>query len=211
MKKLMLLLLLLISSCGSDNDVDSQVRGTAPVIIGVNAFSVSDIYLDDKWERAYSQMIYNTLEYQQSPLLHDLSASGDLSSLECSNYNQLSREQRKMFWALFFASLARYESGFNPQTRYYEPTLGHYSEGLLQLSISDSRYHQFCNLNEQTILQPKENLECGIDIMSKQLAQTGRLFPAKSFYWSVLSVYTTKRKFIDFFTARVLDILPFCY
>src|SRR5690554_4004101 len=52
----------------------------------------------------------------------------------CPCYYKATENQKIALWTLIFASIAKYESDFNPNTRFKEPPpLNVYSEGLLQL------------------------------------------------------------------------------
>ena len=87
---------------------------------------------------------------------------------------------KRTFWAYFFQALAAAEAGLNPNTsvRHTEPegAMAPRSEGLLQLAYADHKRYG-CDFNWQqdralnandpakTILQPKNNLECGVKIL----------------------------------------------
>jgi hypothetical protein len=114
----------------------------------------------------------------------------------CPGFRSASRSERAQFWAAFFASVARYESNFDPAARMREawndPDTGapQQSEGLLQLSYSDRNYHPDCALDRAlgNILDPEVNLSCGVAILRRQLAARGTLFPRpKPYYWAVLT------------------------
>jgi len=71
------------------------------------------------------------------------------------------------------------------------------SEGLLQLTYQDAKrygcdfdWKNDRNLNEhdpdKTILRPKNNLECGVKILQRQLVNHRRPLLSKLSYWSVL-------------------------
>ncbi|NJL24782.1 MAG: hypothetical protein HC902_06180 [Calothrix sp. SM1_5_4] len=124
----------------------------------------------------------------------------------CPNYNQLSEPQRVNFWAYLISAVAKYESGFDPVLRYHENTMGldevtgqeTYSEGLLQLSYKDSRTYGFCDFNweadrklpandpRRTILDPINNLDCGIRILASQVGKHKKIALDKGAYWAVL-------------------------
>ena len=128
----------------------------------------------------------------------------------CPGYFEASREERKAFWALLFASIARLESGFDPESTFLEPRpLRTLSVGLLQLSYGDQERHDGCPLNpmDANITDPAVNLRCGVAILRNQLASRNTLFPRRYYYWSVL---TRKREQVqrDFLQHR--DQLGFC-
>jgi hypothetical protein len=128
----------------------------------------------------------------------------------CPRFFELSDSEKKTFWAYFFQSIAVPESGFNYADRYREkgipgvdPVSGkpNVSEGLLQLSYQDAKYHG-CDFDWKadqalkgtgeiaSIHDPKRNLECGVKILYKQLfsiyAPRTLFTSSRFYYWSVL-------------------------
>ncbi|OUR98739.1 hypothetical protein A9Q84_04820 [Halobacteriovorax marinus] len=179
------------------------------------SFSVVGEY-GTQWHAEWTQLVFDALDIQNSSLLEDDLNLYDLRKVNCSNYNVLPRLDKKKFWALFMASISYFESSFNPAERYWESSMGKYSEGLLQLSIDDSDYYDFCELNRTTILNPENNLSCGMSVMAKQISgskrrPSGELFPKSMFYWSVLTRVKMKNKVITFFNKRVNEIIPSCF
>jgi len=126
----------------------------------------------------------------------------------CPSYGQLSDADKRAFWAYFFQALAGAEAGLIPSisVRHTEPevavrdTVTHRmvrAEGLLQLTYMDAErygcdfaWEKDKELSERdpskTILQPANNLLCGIKILDVQLiAHRKPLLSGKS-YWSTL-------------------------
>jgi hypothetical protein len=126
----------------------------------------------------------------------------------CPRFYQLGEVDKRAFWAYFFQALAGAEAGLNPATdvQHTEPEVAKRdavtgrmvrAEGLLQLTYEDeTRYG--CNFNwhtdrslsvknpAKTILQPQNNLLCGVKILTNQIiVQHKPLFSATS-YWSTL-------------------------
>jgi hypothetical protein len=116
--------------------------------------------------------------------------------------------EKRAFWAYFFQALAGAEAGLNPRTRVHHPDpevaktdkvtgVAVRSEGLLQLSYGDGKLYGCdfdweadrklpVNNSAKSILQPKNNLECGVKILSNQIIdQHKRLFTRTS-CWSTL-------------------------
>jgi len=126
----------------------------------------------------------------------------------CPRFNRLSEVDRRAFWAYFFQALAGAEAGLSPTTnvRHTEPEVAKKdevtkrmvrSEGLLQLTYMDAdRYG--CDFDweadkklaekdpAKTILQPKNNLTCGVKILDNQLIAQGRPLLSRKSYWSTL-------------------------
>jgi hypothetical protein len=126
----------------------------------------------------------------------------------CPRFNALAEPDRRAFWAYVFQALAGAEAGLTPTTdvRHTEPEVAVKdtvtnrmvrSEGLLQLTYEDAdRYG--CAFDwekdkqlpekdpQKTILQPDNNLKCGIRIMSNQLIDRHKPLATRSSYWSTL-------------------------
>jgi hypothetical protein len=126
----------------------------------------------------------------------------------CPRFNSMREVDKRVYWAYFFQALAGAEAGLDATSnvRHEEPevavkdSVSHRivrSEGLLQLTYQDAdRYGcQFDwekdrNLDEhnpsKTILQPANNLLCGVKILEFQLIQQKKPLLSKTSYWSPL-------------------------
>ena len=126
----------------------------------------------------------------------------------CPRFRSMSEVDRRAFWAYVFQALAGAEAGLEPTTdvRHTEPEVAVKdtvtkrmvrSEGLLQLTYMDAdRYG--CDFHwdkdkelaekdpQKSILQPENNLTCGIKIMENQLVQRHKPLASSSSYWSTL-------------------------
>jgi hypothetical protein len=120
----------------------------------------------------------------------------------------MSEVDKRAYWAYLFQALSAAEAGLVPTTdvRHTEPEVAVKdtvtkrmvrSEGLLQLTYMDAdRYgcafdwEKDKELAEKdptkTILQPENNLKCGVKIMEKQLIDMGKPLLSSSSYWSTL-------------------------
>jgi hypothetical protein len=126
----------------------------------------------------------------------------------CPRFYEMAETDKRAFWAYFFQALAGAEAGLNPTTsvRHIEPTVAKHdelrgtvmrSEGLLQLAYADQKRYG-CDFNWQldralepndpakTILQPKNNLECGVKILVNQTIVQHKPLLTRSGYWSTL-------------------------
>jgi hypothetical protein len=126
----------------------------------------------------------------------------------CPRFDRMSRVDKREFWAYFFQALAAAEAGLNPRTnvRHTEPQVAVrdrvtgqlvHSEGLLQLAYEDAKRYG-CNFDwradrnlpahdpERTILNPVNNLECGIRILYRQVIVQHRSLVSSASYWSTL-------------------------
>jgi hypothetical protein len=126
----------------------------------------------------------------------------------CPRFYTLSEVDKRAFWAYFFQALAGAEAGLKPDTRvrHTEPEVAVRddvtkrmvrSEGLLQLTYEDQERYG-CDFNwdvdrnlppkdpAKTILQPKNNLECGVKILTRQIIDQHKPLFARTGYWSTL-------------------------
>jgi hypothetical protein len=124
----------------------------------------------------------------------------------CPNFYRMSDTDKRVFWAYFFQALAGAEAGLNPTTNIRHPQMAKldqvtrqpvHSEGLLQLTFEDQKLYG-CDFDwqrdrelpahapDRTILQPKNNLECGIKILDSQIIEHHKPLITKNSYWSPL-------------------------
>ncbi|MHB1935838.1 MAG: hypothetical protein ACYCOR_04565 [Acidobacteriaceae bacterium] len=128
--------------------------------------------------------------------------------LFCPRFYVLSNADKRTFWAYFFQALAGAEAGLNPgaNVRHTEPKLAKEegvgatkvrTEGLLQLTYADQQRYG-CPFDQEadrrlppddparTILQPKNNLVCGVKILENQIIQLHRPLLWHDSYWATL-------------------------
>ncbi len=126
----------------------------------------------------------------------------------CPRFYEMAEEDKRTFWAYLFQALAGAEAGLKPTTRvrHTEPEVAVTdtvtgrqvrSEGLLQLTYDDQKRYG-CEFDwdrdktmkaddpAKTILQPKNNLECGVKILKKQIIDQRKPLLSASGYWSTL-------------------------
>jgi hypothetical protein len=119
----------------------------------------------------------------------------------CPRFYEMGTGDKRTFWAYFFQALAGAEAGLNPNVsvRHTEPegTVTMRSEGLLQLADADYKRYG-CDFNwradrvlktddpARSILQPKNNLECGVKILFNQIIVQHKPLLTRSGYWSTL-------------------------
>jgi hypothetical protein len=126
----------------------------------------------------------------------------------CPRFYEMGETDKRAFWAYFFQALAGAEAGLNPNTsvRHTKPEVAKRhevrgiimrQEGLLQLAYADRKRYG-CDFNWQvdralkandpakTILQPKNNLECGVKILVNQIIVQHKSLLTPSGYWSTL-------------------------
>ena len=134
----------------------------------------------------------------------------------CPRFSTMSEEDKRAFWAYFFQALAAAEAGLKPTTtiRHTQPEVAVVDpvtkrtvrqQGLLQLAYMDSdRYG--CDFDwdkdkglplkdpARTILQPKNNLECGVKILDNQLFTLNKPLLTSTSYWSTLQPGTVSHR-----------------
>jgi hypothetical protein len=126
----------------------------------------------------------------------------------CPTFAEEPEADKRAFWAYVFEALASAEAGLNPKVdvhhtqRILDKTdkvtkRPIRQEGLLQLTYEDDdRYG--CNFDwahdrtlpvedsNRTILEPANNLECGIKIMQDQIITQHKPLVSRTSYWSTL-------------------------
>jgi len=126
----------------------------------------------------------------------------------CPRYGSISEGDRRAFWAYFFQALAGAEAGLQAtaDVLHTEPQVAVVdgvshrmvrAAGLLQLTYEDSRRYG-CDFDwgadkhlpphdpRKTILQPDNNLLCGVSILENQLIDQKKPLMSVSSYWSTL-------------------------
>lgn len=126
----------------------------------------------------------------------------------CPRFYEMQNGDKRAFWAYFFQALAGAEAGLDPTTnvRHGEPEVARVdevthrtvrSEGLLQLAYEDAKRYE-CDFDwksdrllkpddpARTILQPKNNLDCGVKILENQIIVHHKPLLSSTGYWSTL-------------------------
>ena len=126
----------------------------------------------------------------------------------CPRFRSMAEPDKRAFWAYFFQALSGAEAGLKPTSnvQHTEPQVAvtdHVShrmvrsEGLLQLTYEDSRRYG-CDFDwdadkhraehdpDKTILQPENNLLCGVNILENQIVVQKKPLITKTSYWSTL-------------------------
>ena len=178
----------------------------------------------DEWSVSISDELKKA-EYKEgkTSFLNILIDKDDLDELECSGYNDASVEEKSDFWIVFFSALARAESGFNEKAR-SAFSRGHRSFGLLQLSKSIAKTQCGITPTESSVINPKDNLICGLKLMAWQLNGgptlsgkklrsdlEGQIFGKYIFQWGPLRQNDRRGRklLIDWFKGHLTQ-LKFC-
>jgi hypothetical protein len=159
---------------------------------------------DETWDPAWDKIVEDRIP---ASLLFTPKISKDVRAF-CPRFKAMSEADKRAYWAYFFQALSGAEAGLRPtaNVRHTEPEVAvkdgvtHRmvrSEGLLQLTYEDAERYG-CEFDwasdkdlpehapEKTILQPKNNLDCGVRILTNQLIDRRKPLLSKSSYWSVL-------------------------
>jgi hypothetical protein len=158
---------------------------------------------DQTWRPEWDAIVEKSLtpELLSSRVAHDV-------HMFCPRFNAMGEADRRAYWAYFFQALSGAEAGLlaTSSVRHTEPEVAvedgvsHRmvrSEGLLQLTYEDSQRYG-CDFDwdndkglpehdpAKTILQPKNNLECGVKVLQSQLIDHKKPLLSKTSYWSTL-------------------------
>ena len=159
---------------------------------------------DETWDPAWDEAIETALP---DDLLWSRKAGKDVHAF-CPRFSTMSVTDRRAFWAYFFQALAGAEAGLRstadvqhtaPEVAVKDSVTHHMvrAEGLLQLTYEDAeRYgcdfdwdqdkHLRAHDPDKTILQPRNNLLCGVRILHNQLIDKNKPLLTRSSYWSTL-------------------------
>ncbi len=172
------------------------------------AVKKAELGQDNPWDPKWDKIVEEALPAD----LLSPQRSYELRSL-CPRFRQMSEADRRAFWAYFFQALAGAEAGLKPtaDVRHADPEVAvtdpvthrvARQEGLLQLAYADSQRYG-CDFDwskdkqlpehdpQKTILQPENNLECGIKILDDQLMVQHKPVLSRSSYWETLRPGTT--------------------
>lgn len=177
-----------------------QTKPAPPTPIAVKKEELGD---DEPWNPEWDRIIEKALPAE----LLSPKREREIKSL-CPAFKRMSEVDRRAFWAYFFQALAGAEAGLKPtaDVKYTDPEVAIVDpvthrvarqEGLLQLQYADSQRYD-CDFDWEkdkelaehdpgkTILQPKNNLECGIKILENQLVAQRKPVLSKTSYWVTL-------------------------
>jgi len=181
-------------------DPNAPVKPAPPTPIAEKKAELGD---DNAWNPDWDKLIEQSLP----PELLSNKRQRAVKSL-CPHFKSMGDTDKRAFWAYFFQALAGAEAGLKPtaNVRHTEPevavidTVTHRTvrqEGLLQLTYMDGpRYGCAFDWDAdrklpehdpaKTILQPKNNLICGLKILDNQLLVQHKPLLSKSSYWVTL-------------------------
>jgi hypothetical protein len=179
--------------------VADEVKPVPPTPIAIKKAELDQ----PTWDPAWGVMIERALPGD----LLSSSRAREVGAL-CPRFRHLNKGQRRAFWAYFFQALAGAEAGMKPTADVHHTgtevdvtdDVTHrpvHQEGLLQLTYMDSQRYG-CDFDwekdkdlaehdpQKTILQPMNNLLCGINILENQLVTRHEPLLSNQSYWSTL-------------------------
>ena len=170
----------------------------------------SEANQDGSWTQMAQQAVAATTLAGQNPK--------DIDKF-CPKYSKLNKTFKNKFWVGLLSAMAKYESNFNPQTKYTEKFKDKtgkkvISRGLLQISIESANQKRYdCKIKAAKDLHgPATNLLCGAKILSSWVESDGVVAYHKAKnkggarYWSVLRTSNPALKKISTMTRG----LNFC-
>lgn len=185
-----------------------ELKAAPPTPIAEKKAELGD---DETWNPEWDAMI-------EGALPSDMLSSKVAKAVKtfCPRFNSMSEADKRAYWAYFFQALAGAEAGLVPtkNVRHTEPQLAVVDdvthrmvrqEGLLQLTYMDQERYG-CDFDwekdkdlpehdpAKTILQPKNNLLCGVNIIHNQLIQQHKPLLSKTSYFSTLQPGTVSVK-----------------
>lgn len=135
----------------------------------------------------------------------------------CPGYRTAPPASRRAFYVALLSELARYESNFDPATRFQETFTDRtgqrvVSRGLLQLSQESANGYGCAIANAQQLHDPTTNLQCAVRILGRWVERdqliagySGGAWRGASRYWSPLR---DRNKLVDLQAA--LNAKPYC-
>jgi hypothetical protein len=198
--------LLVLAGCGRQAATQTAAPPPQPAIKPAPPTPIAEKKEElgqDSWDPHWDEIVERAL----SPDMLSARAARSVRSY-CPRFSAMSDADKRAFWAYTFQALAGAEAGLEPTTdvRHTEPEVAVHdtvtkrmvrSEGLLQLTYMDAtRYGcdfdwgQDKTLPEKdpgkTILQPRNNLLCGVKIMENQVITQKRPLLTEASYWVTL-------------------------
>jgi len=206
---------------GEQQAAEPATKPAPPTPIAVKKAELGD---DNQWDPEWDKIVEKALP----PDLLSPRREHEIKSL-CPGFKRMSETDRRAFWAYFFQALAGAEAGLKPtaDVRHTDPEVAVIDpvthrvarqEGLLQLAYVDSQRYG-CDFDwdkdkqlpehdpGKTILQPKNNLKCGIKILDNQLMVQHKPVLSTSSYWVTLRPGTTS---FSVFTKQLANLPAAC-
>lgn len=162
------------------------------------------------WDDGWNKMIGDTLDEKFPDLISDdfKLHDGELIQMGCGGFSVASKEDKKRFWALFLASLARVQSGFDPSFKEGQ------NSGIMGLdpSVVGALGGECKGKDEIDFLEPSYSFACALEALKSQHNKTGSLFSGSASPTNPFKSLTgpAKFEFIKFFKSHASSQFSFC-
>lgn len=162
-----------------------------------------------QWDSSWNTMIDETLEEKFPELIEEefRPDEGDLIQLGCPGMSVASKKDKKRFWALFLASLARVQSGFDPSFQ----TGG---SGLFALNPEQVNPlgGECAGKDKWDFMEPSYSFGCVFEALRKQMGEDKKLLRSEANENTIFSRLTGKERydFIKFFKSHASQQFSFC-
>lgn len=205
MKKIIIftIMFILFSACGKNTTATYElaevpkVEKKEPLL---TALEIRDSSKKIPWESSWTSALMDVLSSEDlRPLLDARISQEDLALIKCTNFNELSIENKKIFYIVFLAAISEAESDFETDNHTFNRSDKTMNIGLLQIDHASAIRHNgkmHGYYSKYQLEDPIMNLSIGTNILLNQVRGgiknnrpelKGRLFTEKSYYWSVLT------------------------
>lgn len=217
------IILLSIASCGSKNknhiEAFSTIVSADATVDSLSAVEIKTSSFTTAWGPETTQTLFENLSAPELSLLFtSFISQKDLDYLNCTNFNSLPIDHKKIFYIVFMAAIAERESSFDPEEETYDYKHKNTNIGLLQIDRESARRHApeivEIDITDENLKERNTNLLIGAFILKNQIngkwrpSIQGRLFPENSYYWEVLN-YKYRGRVLESFNNNKFN-LPFC-
>ncbi len=193
MKKLLFVIMsMFILSCGKDDGETSNL--SASDYHSIESLKISNSSKKISWKTSWNFALADVLSSPDLSRVFDQEIyESDLNLLGCTNYNQLSSIEKKIFLIIFLSAISEAESDFEYDNETYNRADSTLNIGLLQIDVASAKRHsgvKYSVYKDSDLKNPVINLKVGAHILKNQLVISkykGRLFPPRTYYWQVLT------------------------
>ena len=194
---LALSLMIFIPSCGknpSDNSGPNLNYISSSEYSSIDSIKINKSSRKISWKKNWTFALAEVLSTSDFNIILDTPIlKQDLTLVGCSNYNNLSAIEKKIFLIVFISAISEAESDFRIGVEAINPGDSTVNIGLLQIDRASAKRHsgaKYSINSDEDLKNPTINLKVGAHIFKNQITKTkhyGRLFPETSYYWQVLT------------------------
>lgn len=111
------------------------------------------------------------------------------------SFHYLKQKGTLRYWQDVVLAICFAESSFNRFERFFEDSMGYYSEGLMQLSYEDCKFYHFpLDKTKNEIFDVEKNIHLGMIILNLLVRKNGDYIFDKGNYWAVLQPKNKRHK-----------------